>query len=130
MMCSTSASLKTKRAPTLFGGAREFRRCVCVSPDQLQDRLDSQKVRGRPADPERPQILVAAKLLITSVFCVGGGCRQPCRRHHGTRTKNQDGANVVVFASCCKSAARHLPSMWNMRRSREWIELNIPLPRS
>jgi putative DNA primase/helicase len=68
----------------------------------VHEPADTKNGRGRPADSERPQILVAAKLQITSAFCVGGGCRQPCRRHHGTRTKNQDGANIVVFAFRCK----------------------------
>jgi hypothetical protein len=31
-----------------------------------------------------------------SALCVGGGCRQPCRRHHGALTKARDGADCVA----------------------------------
>jgi hypothetical protein len=31
-----------------------------------------------------------------SPLCVGGGCRQPSRRHHGARTKARDGADCVA----------------------------------
>jgi hypothetical protein len=49
------------------------------------------KRRGRPGGSGRPRNS-AGWLRPISALCVGGGCRQPCRRHHGTRTKERDGA--------------------------------------
>jgi hypothetical protein len=57
--------------------------------------MNPQKQRGRPRLKERPLDFSAGWLTAVSALYVGGGCRQPRRRHHGTRT-NRDGALDVA----------------------------------